>query len=352
MFKKSHTWAMIYTIALVSFTLYAVLDTFVIPRTYAVVETSSQTASITAYSAASSSSSAVSSKTQTTSSEAKTSSETTDASAETSVESSAAENITSEAASSERTSYSEPVITDNSYDDGNISITITEYREYNTSIYVADVKVSDASYLQTAFAQNIYGRNITETTSTIAKENSAILAINGDYYGAQNTGYVLRNGVIYRSTSSDSSQQDLVIYADGTFGIITEGETSAQELLQSGAVQVLSFGPALIENGAVAVTKNEEVDKAMTSNPRTAICMIDDLHYLLVVADGRTSASTGLSLYEMAEFLQTLGVKTAYNLDGGGSSTMVFNGVVVNNPTTSGKKISERSVSDIVYIGY
>ena len=50
--------------------------------------------------------------------------------------------------------------------------------------------------------------------------------------------------------------------------------------------------------------------------------------------------------------MQSLGVVTAYNLDGGGSSTMYFNGEVVNNPTTSGRSIKERSVSDIVYIGY
>ena len=66
----------------------------------------------------------------------------------------------------------------------------------------------------------------------------------------------------------------------------------------------------------------------------------------------RTDESEGLSLYQMAEFLQSLGAETAYNLDGGGSSTMVFNGELVNNPTTSGRSVKERSVSDIVYIGY
>ncbi len=49
--------------------------------------------------------------------------------------------------------------------------------------------------------------------------------------------------------------------------------------------------------------------------------------------------------------MKTLGVKTAYNLDGGGSSTMYFNGQIVNNPTSWGGSISERGVSDIVYIG-
>ena len=55
---------------------------------------------------------------------------------------------------------------------------------------------------------------------------------------------------------------------------------------------------------------------------------------------------------EHEQVLQELGVETAYNLDGGGSSTMVYQGEVVNNPTTSGNSVKERSVSDIVYIGY
>lgn len=90
----------------------------------------------------------------------------------------------------------------------------------------------------------------------------------------------------------------------------------------------------------------------MASNPRTAIAVIDDLHYLFIVSDGRTSESAGLTLYQLAEFAQQLGAETVYNLDGGGSSTMYFNGEVINNPTTGGREIKERSVSDIVFIGY
>ena len=104
-----------------------------------------------------------------------------------------------------------------------------------------------------------------------------------------------------------------------------------------------------MENGAVSVSANDEVGRAKASNPRTAVAVVDELHYLFVVADGRTQDSQGLSLYELACFLQSKGVQTAYNLDGGGSSTMVFNGRVVNNPT-SGRGIKERSVSDIVYV--
>ena len=133
---------------------------------------------------------------------------------------------------------------------------------------------------------------------------------------------------------------------------MTEGSVTAGELLEKGAVQVFFFGPGLVENGEVSVTADEEVDKAKTSNPRTAIGVIDELHYVLVVSDGRTDESAGLSLSQLAEFMQGLGVTTAYNLDGGGSSTMVFNGTVINNPTTDGNTIKERSVSDIVCIAY
>ena len=89
----------------------------------------------------------------------------------------------------------------------------------------------------------------------------------------------------------------------------------------------------------------------MQSNPRTAIGMITPLHYIMAVSDGRTDASTGLTLYQLAGVMKDMGCVTAYNLDGGGSSTMWFNGEVVNQPTSYGSKISERAVSDIVYIG-
>lgn len=172
----------------------------------------------------------------------------------------------------------------------------------------------------------------------------------GDYYGADESGYVIRNGQIYRDTAMD--QEDLVIYEDGSMEIINETEIRAQELVEKWAVQVLAFGPALIQEGEIVVGENEEVGKAMTSNPRSAIGIIDEGHYVFVVSDGRTQESQGLSLYQMAQVMEDLGVQTAYNLDGGGSSTMVFNGNLVNNPTTNGHTIREREVSDIVYIGY
>lgn len=244
-----------------------------------------------------------------------------------------------------------PISTDTEYHDDQLDIVLTTMRVENTTVYVADVQIADISLLKTALAGNTYARNLTETTSVQAANAGAILAINGDYYGAQERGYVLRNGVLYRA-SAQSGTDALVIGADSNFRIITEGETSADTLVREGAWQVLTFGPALVKDGQVTVSSSDEVGRAMTSNPRTAIGQISEGHYLLVVSDGRTKESTGLSLLQLAELMQSLGAQVAYNLDGGGSSTMVFQGRVVNNPTTNGRSIRERSVSDIVYIGY
>lgn len=268
---------------------------------------------------------------------------------------SAVQQTTTSSSSSEDTvtkvSSTEPVITDTSYSDENIDINITKNYTDNTNVYVVDIKVSDPSYLKTALANNTYGRNITEKTSEMATNNQAILAINGDYYGFRSTGYVIRNGVMYRDTASDKSQQDLVIDDKGDFSIIDESNVTANDLISQGAQQVLSFGPSLIEDSQITVSENEKVGQSMSSNPRTAIGQIDTNHYVIIVSEGRTDDSEGLSLYQLAEQFKTLGAKTAYNLDGGGSSTLYFNGKVINQTVGGSRGGNERSVSDIIYIG-
>jgi len=235
------------------------------------------------------------------------------------------------------------------YTDQNRAISVTQYRVDSTDVYVADILLTDPAYLTTAFAENTYGRNVTAVTSDIAEANGAILAVNGDFYGARRSGYVVRDGKVYRSEPRSADREDLAVMDDGTWKIVREGDITAAELVAQGATDVFSFGPGLVEEGRTIVSKGTEVDAARASNPRTAIALVGESHYLFVVADGRTSASAGLNLDELGDFLVGCGAQTAYNLDGGGSSTMWFEGRVVNHPT-DGKSNSERKVSDIVYI--
>ena len=241
---------------------------------------------------------------------------------------------------------------EDTYQDDYITINITSSYINDTMVYVADIRLKNLGLLKSGLADDSFGRNVTETTSDLADRLEAILAVNGDFYGFRDTGYVIRNGILYRSKKKSNDAQDLVLWSDGTMEVIREGSITAEELLEQGALQVYSFGPGLVEDGEIMVDASSEVGQAMLSNPRTAIGMIEPLHYVMVVSDGRTNESEGLSLLQLAEVMQDLGCTVAYNLDGGGSTTMYFNGEVINNPTSGRKSSSERSVSDIVYIGY
>lgn len=326
----------LYGVLLFSFSTYAMLDTFVIPHPMQSVEINAIAETTSTSGIKESVEAAIQSKLG----------NNTDTAIETDSITTASENT--DTAVETATSIEGGTVI-GQYSDSKTSITLKQYREYDSNIYVADVTVSDASDLKTALANNTYGRNITDTTSDMAENNNAVLAINGDYYGARQSGYVIRNGKLYRDTSGN--RDALVIQKNGEFKFVSESETSASELIKDGALQAFSFGPVLLNNGEISVDENDEVGMAMASNPRTAIGYLGNNHYVFVVSDGRTSESTGLSLYELASFMKELGVKDAYNLDGGGSSTMVFKGEIINNPTTSGRSGEERAVSDIVYIG-
>ena len=245
----------------------------------------------------------------------------------------------------------DPVITDTSYNNGKVQIELQYMRTLYTDVYIADIRLSDPSYLCTALAEDSFGRNLVDLTSNMAEDNDAILAINGDYYGFRSFGYVMRNGFLYRSRpGKDPEQEDLVFYKDGTVEIVREADVTAQELADNGAEDIFSFGPGLVADGEITVDYGDEVERAQVTNPRTAFGVISPLHFLFVVSDGRTDESVGLSLLELAQLMKELGCSTAYNLDGGGSSTIWFNGKVLNQPTTYGDTIAERSISDIIYI--
>lgn len=267
-----------------------------------------------------------------------------------------AEHSTASATATDTADTSTPVVTDTTYTSGSTSIRIstvvTGTGDDTVTYYVADVTLGDATTLRSAFAQNAFGENITENTSDIAKENNAIFAINGDYYGFRDTGIVIRNGVIYRDSPA---REGLAFYTDGTVKVYDETTTSASQLLAEGVWNTLSFGPAIVENGqTVAGIENVEVDTNIGNHsiqgeqPRTAVGVIDSNHLVFVVVDGRSPGySKGVTMTGMAEIMESLGATTAYNLDGGGSSTMYFDGSLVNNPLGKGE---ERGTSDILYI--
>jgi exopolysaccharide biosynthesis protein len=248
------------------------------------------------------------------------------------------------------------VLTENQFIDGDTSITISKVvtgtGDNTVTYFVADVTVGDATQLRSGFAENKFGTNIIANTSTIAKEYDAIFAINGDYYGFRESGIVIRNGVLFRDRGTRSG---LAIYNNGTMKVYDEKATTGEQLLAEGVWSTLSFGPPLVDNGAIVEgIEQVEVDtnfgnhSVQGSHPRTGLGVVAPNHFVFVAVDGRSRGySKGVTMNEFAEIFLDLGATTAYNLDGGGSTTMYFNGAVVNDPLGRGK---ERGTSDILYI--
>jgi len=246
-----------------------------------------------------------------------------------------------------------PTYTEFSYIDQDITLEIDVIRRYETQVYVAVLTTTNHRLMKSAFGFDTYGKNYKEKTSAMATRKEAIFAINGDYYGFRDIGFVVRNGIVYRVVPRPADEDNAVILQDdGTMQTIEETNTSLQTLNTLQPWQVWSFGPVLMNDSTIVVTPSTKVPYELSSNPRTAIGQINDEQYIFVVSDGRTSESAGLSVYELASIFDEYNAHFAYNLDGGGSATMWFHGRLINNPTNSGSTISERSISDIVYVGY
>lgn len=222
--------------------------------------------------------------------------------------------------------------------------------------YIADVTVSNATTLKSAFAKNTFGSRTMETVSTMAKNNNGVVAINVDYHSFRKDGIIIRNGVSYRDVGA---RQGLGVLRDGSFLLYDEKQTSAAELLAASVWHTMSFGPGLIQNGQVlpGIDKYEIGDFGPVQpgapgsiqglQPRTGIGVVEKNHFVMVVVDGRNAGgSRGVTMPEFAQLFIGLGCTEAFNLDGGGSATMYFNGKVVNTPAF----MAERATSDILYI--
>lgn len=241
------------------------------------------------------------------------------------------------------------------YEDETIRVTIDRwcyaFNRTELRFFVANVYASRPDQLQTAFAGEAYSKDNAEATSAIAQRHDAVLAINGDYYNYKDKyNLVIRNGELYRDL--ESTRDQLLVYADGSFEALPSSAFApgnGQAYLDSGVVQSFTFGPTLVDGGEIVpLPKKYIISTADTvREPRTAIGWVDENHYVVIVADGRRDgwSDLGMTLQELQQVFVEQGCQVAYNLDGGGSATMVLNGELVNK--TSGSR--ERNVSDIVY---
>lgn len=245
-------------------------------------------------------------------------------------------------------SEDEEIITDNMYANQSIRIDVysgedksrTEYADYFT-YYVADIHIQNIEDFRTASAGTSFKSLEASYPNSIGKRMNAILAVTGDYY-VDNKGLLIRNGELYKNYKG---KYDIcVLYRNGTIKTYTPDDYETDAIIAENPWQVWSFGPSLLNNDGTP--KTEWGNSQITSrNPRCILGYYEPGHYSLVVIDGRQSKySMGLTLNDLSLFCYNMGFSVAYNMDGGKTAAMCWQGNLFSHPENGG-----RSVSDIIY---
>lgn len=176
---------------------------------------------------------------------------------------------------------------------------------------------------------------VSEFAAAHADEGVAVAVNGGFWVGAQRPlGVAIGRGEAWPTSYLDETVGVFAIDDRGRAHLFAPGEPIEPELFET-FVEAVSGRPALLRDGAIDVAGLDLFESANDRAPRTAVGLDRTRrHLILVVVDGRQPASHGMTLYELARFLEELGATNAMNLDGGGSSAMVVPrlGGVVNVP--------------------
>ena len=221
-------------------------------------------------------------------------------------------------------------------------IGIEERSVENAVLLFADVYIRDIHVLKTAFANDSFDNTASkfEDIIKLCRERNAMFAISGDYVGPRTDGIVFRNGELLRNAYCSSF---CVLYTDGTMAVYEKREKYAKELMETGVWQTWCFGPNLLDENGHSMEITHDL---MRLNPRCAIGYYEPGHYCFVVVDGRQKHySIGMTLTELSAYMESLGCKVAYNLDGGQTAQMVLDDGILNQPTDGGRR-----VGDIIYL--
>jgi len=235
---------------------------------------------------------------------------------------------------------------DKGYEDESLKVNIETIRAYDTNILVARVKIAHPSQIRSAMAGR-YGSNTTVVPRVLASRAQAPFAINADFYHYKSVGYIVRQGKLYRDRTH-ATYDILIIDDKGDFHVIIDPTEEAAHSFEGTIVNSFNFGPVLVVDGEVVETTkamNIGIDKP---TQRMGIAQTGPLSYLCVATEGpENKDSVGLTIPQFAQLMKDLGAETAYNLDGGGSSSMVLNGEKINALSTG----KSRAVCDILYFG-
>ncbi|MDD2562424.1 MAG: phosphodiester glycosidase family protein [Eubacteriales bacterium] len=239
--------------------------------------------------------------------------------------------------------------TDTSYEDDSIVVRLETIQQEGVVWRLARVDITHPSQLRTAAAGSLTSRR-TKLISTMAREQNAVIAINANYFADQPDKKSFEYRMGERVRAKYNRIKDLLITDEnGDFHLFVRSDKSeVQAFLNAGhtIVNAFTFGPALVKDGMLLTLDEKYGYNPHGDEPRMAIGQVAPLSYVLVLAEGRSAESKGVTHTELANFMFDLGCMQAFNLDGGNSATMVFNGGYYQSNRSAS---NERTQSDLIY---
>ena len=244
--------------------------------------------------------------------------------------------------------------TDSTYEDDSIRVRLEEQSmDDGTKIFIAYVQIADASQLRTAVGNpEKLGSTRAREVTTIAKNNNAVIAMNGDNYIDKPEKTTFEYRMTEKIRSKPNRTKDILIIDDhGDFHLFVKSEGIKEfpaELKSQGRklVNAFTFGPALVKDGKLLELDSNYGYNPGGREPRAAIGQMGDLSYVMVIVQAKDrQGKSGFSQGKLAEFMYGLGCVQAFNLDGGNSAEMVFGGRVIKGMPSG----DERTLSDIIY---
>ena len=236
------------------------------------------------------------------------------------------------------------------YEDESISVTMRHVMVGDALFNVARIRIADPSQLRTE-VEKPYPKQQNLVINMASRQN-AVVAIGDDNYKGRSA-YIIRMGKVMQSSKKQTGRDMLLIDANGDFTILKNPTGDEMAAALEGEVPIIntfSFGPALVIDGelqAIPSTKNyaNKLGNIGGVEPRCAIGQIGPLEYMMVVVDGRgQEGSDGCNGETLAQFMFEQGCVQAYNLDGGNSADMYFNGGFYSHAKTN-----PRSLSGVIY---
>ena len=180
----------------------------------------------------------------------------------------------------------------------------------------------------------------------MAKRSNAILAIDGDYFCYTGIGYIVRQGTEYLDHLR-GDRDVLLIDEDGDFHYVLRPKRNSLDGTVDGKKVINSFffGPVLVREGKAVLNPMAEGMAFDEPRQRMAIAQVGPLEYMAICCASQARGSMGMTLQQFARLCADEGAYIAYNLDGGDSTMMIFNGEKINDVLNE----NTRAISDIVY---